>query len=155
MNQVPSVWFEDADGRRWVPGDDSDRCPPGFTVVHRRDPLVLQHEMYDRLAPEDLDAGDGVTVELAWDEELVSAMHRPNALERLRQLARHGRLAPTLPLEQAILVSAVACDACSEALAHEHGCSWGERRGSRRHQAHGTTCELCKPPRVVGKEAGH
>jgi hypothetical protein len=81
---------------------------------------------------------------MGYHADLMLVMCRPTLWERLRALLR-GHWIRTMSCDQAQIHAAVACEACSNSLAYEHGLSWGYRRGSAGWSDANTRCELCLP----------
>lgn len=141
----PSLWYENDAGDRHVPDwskPEPEAPPPGFKYQHSRFPFDLRHSILllkehdcERLA----EGSDGVPA------SLVLALCRPSIVEAARQLLRYGRVRKRLDPMDAFMVAGVACEACMNALAWEHGLTWGYRRGSKPWAAARTSCELCRP----------
>lgn len=127
LNLIPTIWYENADGERFVPDlmlaviD----VPPGFIYQHSQFPMTLVHTI---LVCEDGQSSQLMRGEMGWSEDLVLAM------------ANTGKW----QLSTAILIAANGCERCVNALAHQHGCSWGYPEYSDAWHRSRTRCCFCK-----------
>jgi len=141
---IPTLWYENESGERWVPVTDADwdsGPPSGYRYQHSRLPFSLRHTVV--ICNADGSSSVLMAGEQSGPADLMLAVARPSLWQRVRQVALYGWPARTLPPKQAYLVACVSCEACMNELAHRHGLSWGYRRGSQESKSANTTCELC------------
>jgi len=151
QSHPPTLWYEDHEGRRWVPPQGGSLVDPphGFCFMRVRE--VAMHETVHQLAAvADPDGEQSETRLLmrgtaTYSPGLVLALVRPTLRERLRSLCRGYLRAPRHGLREAQLIAAVACERCANELAHRAGAAWGYRKGSDEWLRAGTRCELCRP----------
>lgn len=99
--------------------------------------------------PKEWESGRSVPImegSCGWSPDLALAMARPSTQEAQEAASRHGKPLRPMAIEDAIMVAAVACEACMNSLAHHYGLGWGYKRGSKDWEESGTQCELCETP---------
>lgn len=142
---MPSLWYENEAGERYIPENNEHGYladpPPGFCYMHARFPRQLTETVLRINA--DGTSRQIVRVEGSYPADLALALARPSLGERVRAILRHGSPGPRMAYEQAVLHAFVACERCTNALAHRVGLDWGYRRESHEWHRAGTTCELC------------
>lgn len=127
LNLVPTLWYENAEGERFIP--DLMQCgsdvPPEFVYQHSQFPTTLAHTI---LLCEDGKSSQLMRGETGWSEDLVLAMVTSG----------------TWRLSAAILIAANSCERCMNSLAHEYGCTWGYPEYSEDWVKANTRCRFCE-----------
>lgn len=137
MTPLPTAWFENIHGTRWFPSTHLATPPPGYDFEWARASRVLAEQLFV----------GGIAKETrwrTWSADLVSALHRPSLAERTRALLRGFSPIWGMPLGDAIVIAAVACQQCRIRIAYRHGVSWGIRQPGHPMQR---GCEICEASR--------
>lgn len=136
------LWYEDLEGN-YIPHDSNHLGrPEGAQIQVSRFPFELTTN-YLMLAE------DGRSTKLAsarsgYSSDLLFALARPSARERLRQVFRYGWFAPTYDPKLSVFLAAATCERCTNTLAHRHGLSWGYSVDSDEWHLCGTSCQRCE-----------
>lgn len=130
----PTLWYENADGVRYVPTQNDLRSlmepPEGFIYQLSQFPTTLEDTIL-RLVRENgsISRSEHVmTGHSSWPEDLVLAMANSKMYS----------------LSEAILVVARSCGRCMNAMAHEFGMKWGYPADSDDFLESNTHCMHCE-----------
>src|SRR5690349_8155977 len=104
--EITSLYYEDGNGNRWIPPKEHfmglHPAPAEFIYQVVRRPTELRTAFYREGEGQ---IGAGVST---WNRELVTKM-----------------VLCGVPIDQAILRAAIACERCMNALGYEYDVSWG------------------------------
>ena len=144
------LWYSSDDGRTYVPTEEDFRVlappPAGFDYQHARFSRSVREGVLHLVRGEDGSVERSEQLfsgESSYPSDLVLALCRPTARERLSQFLRYGRLLPRYRHDAAVCL-ALSCERCMNALAHRAGLLWGYRRGSEKWTRLNTRCGLCE-----------
>jgi len=84
----------------------------------------------------------------SWPDDLVLAMVRPSPEEIAKAIERFGEEPRLLGMSDAIVMAAISCEKCLNALLWRYGLDDGYSPFSEQWNASGTECSICKTPGV-------
>ena len=142
MRALETLYYQDRDGNV-LPGNDVGEPPEGARYQVYQNPAALITQYVDL---EHRGKGSPVfaRAETGYSPDLVLAMVRPDAAEKKAQRDRYGSHAPALDFRAAVLMAALSCERCGNALAHRYGLAWGYREHSKEWYRTNTSCERCQ-----------
>ena len=170
--KLTSLWYENNDGERWHPPRDGERSPPeGFIYQHSRFASQLTHSILRMVVPAEVEACEHLEVrptggwidgiegrECAncqgsqtrqdtepWPDEWDAHGSRQLmtgsmgwSRDMATELVKHG-----IPIRDAILFCAVACERCMNIALWGLGLPDGYPADSEEASRAGTSCEVC------------
>jgi len=173
LSLVPTLWYENKDGKRYVPTIGEDP-PEEFIYQHTQIPNLLRHSVFREVVKAEVDACPHATRYIretfGWIDSIEgrecitckgtqvkektddwpTEWDANGSREILVTNASWGEdlvlaiIGSFYSLRDAILIVANACERCSNVLAYTHRVGWGYAEGSDDWKAAGTSCIFCE-----------